>query len=39
MPAELLRTEFIGILKKKNIIRRMGPDFGGFWEIIHKNYA
>jgi ATP-dependent DNA helicase RecG len=26
-------------LKKKNIIRRVGPDFGGHWEIIDKQYA
>ena len=26
-------------LKKKNIIRRVGPDFGGHWEIIDKDYA
>lgn len=26
-------------LKKKNIIRRVGPDFGGHWEINDKDYV
>jgi ATP-dependent DNA helicase RecG len=29
----------IGILKAKNLIKRIGPDKGGLWELSNKNQS